>query len=154
MQLVRLAKRHKVTYSRYADDITFSTNQKYFPNAIASEEPTEKGKWVLGPELLKRLAAAGFTVNNDKTRMHLAVSRQTVTGLVVNSKVNVSAEYFRNAKTMCHSLLKTGRYYARLVPAKVGGTEQTPDWTSNPNHLQGILDHIDLVKRLSPWIGQ
>ena len=35
VRLAQLAKLHKCTYSRYADDLTFSTNQKAFPAALA-----------------------------------------------------------------------------------------------------------------------
>ncbi len=36
VRLVRLAKEHKCTYTRYADDLTFSTNQTNFPKELAS----------------------------------------------------------------------------------------------------------------------
>jgi len=149
MQLVRLAKKHKVTYSRYADDITFSTSQKTFPAAIAIENPAASGAWAIGAELAKRLEDADFVANPNKTRMHYRDSRQMVTGLVVNAKVNVSTEYFRNAKAMCRTLLSTGKYYAKMLPPKNGEEEPQPDWTTNSNPLLGIIGHIFYVRRFS-----
>ena len=45
VRLARLAKAHKCTYSRYADDITFSTNRKEFPSDLAApaHEPRHSG---------------------------------------------------------------------------------------------------------------
>ena len=40
VHLVRLAKKYRVTYSRYADDLTFSTNQRLFPGALAKAGAT------------------------------------------------------------------------------------------------------------------
>ncbi|MDO7837097.1 retron Ec67 family RNA-directed DNA polymerase/endonuclease [Sphingobium sp. HBC34] len=147
MRLVRFAKKHKVTYSRYADDITFSTSQKAFPTAVAVEEPAESGIWVIGEGLAERLKEADFTANPGKSRMHCRGSRQTVTGLVVNAKVNVSAEYFRNAKAMCRTLLSTGRYHTKLLPLEDGQDKAQPDWTTTTNPLLGIIGHIFHVKR-------
>ena len=41
MRLVRLASESGCTYSRYADDLTFSTNKKDFPEDIAVPSGTE-----------------------------------------------------------------------------------------------------------------
>jgi RNA-directed DNA polymerase len=43
VRLVRLAKKHKLTYSRYADDLTFSTNARAFPTALAFRDTEEPG---------------------------------------------------------------------------------------------------------------
>jgi len=145
-RLVRLAKRYGVTYTRYADDITFSTGLKTFPTAIAFEEPIGSGNWHTGLELLDRIENADFTVNQAKTRMSVQANRQTVTGLVVNAKVNIASEYFRNAKAMCRTLFNEGRYYKTMLPPE-DGKEATPDWITNTNPLHGILGHIHHVKR-------
>lgn len=78
IRLVKLATRHKCTYTRYADDITISTNQREFPSALAELDGTE---WKVGEELVSRINDAGFEVNDAKTRMQLRGSRQMVTRL-------------------------------------------------------------------------
>src|SRR5262249_16793586 len=41
MRLVKLASTNGCTYSRYADDLTFSTNKKEFPADVASPKAAE-----------------------------------------------------------------------------------------------------------------
>lgn len=111
LRLAQLAKRYKCTYSRYADDLTFSSNLKTFPEAIARQQVGLLPDWSAGAELVKRISKAGFRLNSKKTRMQYKISRQLVTGLVVNQKVNTKADYYRVARSMCHSLFRTGQFY-------------------------------------------
>jgi hypothetical protein len=142
LRLLRLAKKYGVRYSRYADDLTFSTNNKQFPAALAVQDPTDPSIWVLGDELVNKITSSGFNINPTKTRVHCRGSRQTVTGLVVNEKVNIKSEYYRNARAMCDTLFQTGKYFKEyLPPAKVGDPPK-PDYISSLNTLEGILSHI------------
>lgn len=145
IRLLRLAKKHGVRYSRYADDITFSTNQKEFPAALAVRDPANPAIWKLGQTLSDKITGSGFQVNRDKTRMHYRGSRQMVTGLVVNEKVNIKSEYYRNARAMCDALFQNGRYFSDMLPPKKPGDEPKPDYTDNLNPLEGILSHIYAV---------
>jgi RNA-directed DNA polymerase len=111
VRLAQLAKTHKCTYSRYADDLTFSTNQKLFPAALAFQVGGPGSEWVLGAELVSRIVNTGFAINDNKTRMQCETSRQLVTGLTVNKKVNIRSEYSRAARAMCNSLFTTGKYH-------------------------------------------
>lgn len=138
VRLVQLAKAYKCTYSRYVDDITFSTNQKSFPAAIASQSGGPGSEWILGADLKNAVATANFSINENKTRMQCAASRQIVTGLTVNKKVNVRAQYFRTTRAMCNSLFKTGTY------SWTNGAK-----TDNLRHLEGALSHIYHVKNYS-----
>lgn len=140
LRLLRLAKEHGVRYSRYADDLTFSTNSKKFPDAIASEGAL--GNWTLGNELVEEIDDAWFTINHAKTRMHCRGNRQLVTGLVVNEKANIKSEYYRNARAMCDSLFTQGRYYKSKTSPEDADAVPQPIWTSNLNPLEGILSHI------------
>ena len=81
VRLLRFAKKHGVSYSRYADDITFSTNQKDFPEALARQDPEDLSVWTLEADLVNEIERAGFKINLGKTRMHYKGSRQMVTGL-------------------------------------------------------------------------
>ena len=142
MRLLRLAKKYGVRYSRYADDITFSTNQRDFPVALAVQDAAALSVWTLGHELVQEIEGAGFQINADKTRMHCRGSRQMVTGLVVNEKANIRSEYYRNARAMCDSLFQTGQYFRSYIPSSEPDGDLTPDLTDNLNPLEGILSHI------------
>ncbi len=109
-RLAKMAKVHGATYSRYADDLTFSTSKKVFPPALARPKEGETEVWELGEELVSRINDAGFAVNPDKTRMQCRASRQVVTSLTVNAKVNIRQEYYKRTRAMCDALFKTGQY--------------------------------------------
>lgn len=101
IQLAALAKANSCVYSRYADDITFSTRERVFPSDIMS---IEAGEYIVGRKLRGIIKRAGFSLNEKKTRIQYKDSRQDVTGLVVNKKPNVKSEYWRTVKSQCHSL--------------------------------------------------
>lgn len=136
VRLARLAKKNKLTYSRYADDLTFSTNKKDFLAAIAEPITENPPRWRVGPALKKQIENAGFKVNHSKTRMQWRGSRQVTTGLIVNKKVNVKSEYYRTARVMCHKLFSTGEYYI-----------SDPDLPiANLNRIEGIVNHVYYIK--------
>lgn len=82
IRLLKLAKKYKCTYSRYADDLTFSTNQKNFPKKIAFKKNKKKAVWIVGKELRNCILETGFKINPTKTRMQYNDNRQVVTGLI------------------------------------------------------------------------
>ncbi len=135
-RLLALARDAHCTYTRYADDLTFSTNEILFPTEIAVN--VYGAEWEVGKKLKKTIEQTGFWINPTKTRMSLRRSRQTVTGLVVNAKVNINQDYYRTARAMCNSLFQTGAY------RKPGEDMSTA--TDNLNPLEGTLSHIYFVK--------
>jgi RNA-directed DNA polymerase len=158
VRMVRLAKAHTCTYSRYADDLTFSTNRKEFPSAIAEELADYPGSWILSDTLLNEIARSGFSVNHQKTRMQCRPNQQLVTGLTVNEKVNIRADYYRKARKMCSSLFNHGHYYTELgvpptpavvVPgAAAAPAVPVPKLLKTTAPLEGILSHIYYIKHL------
>lgn len=135
-RLLALARDARCTYTRYADDLTFSTNEKLFPTEIAVN--VHGADWEVGKKLRKEIEKSGFFINPVKTRMSLRRSRQTVTGLVVNEKANINQDYYRAARAMCNSLFQTGFYF------KAG--DDPADATDKLNPLEGTLSHIYFVK--------
>src|ERR1700730_13384140 len=145
IRLCKLASANGCTYSRYADDITFSTSKPEFPAGIAKRTSGEPHKWDEADNLLEAISSAGFIINPTKTRMQYRISRQVVTGLVVNKKVNIRTEYRRTVRAMAHRLFKIGSFQRmRMVPdAKGVVTPTMVDGTVA--QLHGMLGHIDAV---------
>jgi hypothetical protein len=83
----RLASVTGCAYTRYADDLTFSTNLPTIPSELAVINGDQSHEWLAGNALSHVVAKSGYTINTSKTRLQYRNSRQDVTGLVVNKKV-------------------------------------------------------------------
>ncbi|PHN22703.1 reverse transcriptase domain-containing protein [Pseudomonas sp. ICMP 561] len=110
-QLSRLAFTHRAVYSRYADDLSFSF---YAPELHVSGEIVvfEQGAgnyYAKAGEQLNRIVNINrFSINPGKTRLQDRFERQTVTGLVVNKKINVPRQFVRKTCAMIHSIESFG----------------------------------------------
>jgi retron-type reverse transcriptase len=80
----------KIHYTRYADDLIFSSNLRKLNHII--------------PAAARIVEQEGFKVNHAKTRVLRNSNRQKVLGLVVNDKVNVKRDYWRNLRAELHQL--------------------------------------------------
>ncbi|MBS0233010.1 MAG: retron Ec67 family RNA-directed DNA polymerase/endonuclease [Proteobacteria bacterium] len=141
VKMLKLAKESKCRYTRYADDMTFSTNEREFPSSIAIRDAQDPGKWSVSTKLEGLIKQAGFEINPQKTRMQIVGSRQLATGLVVNKKVNIKEEYCRQTRAMCNHLFKKDAYF--LQNTKEG---EAPKLIKNLDILEGKLCHIHAVK--------
>lgn len=77
-------------YSRYADDLVFSTNA-----GTASPHRLISG-------ICAVIIDEGFAVNSEKTRVMRAPNRQTVTGLLVNQDVGLTRRDLRRIRAFLH----------------------------------------------------
>jgi len=143
MRIVRLAATVGCRYSRYADDLTFSTNQKSFPREIAVPSEDDQHAWLLGNDLHRIIIQFNFKVNSRKTRMQHRDSRQEVTGLVVNRKINIRQEYRHNVRAMVHRLCSTGSFQVYEHITKGVTTLEKRD--GSLDELQGRLGFIDSI---------
>ncbi|MDO4234309.1 MULTISPECIES: reverse transcriptase domain-containing protein [Pseudomonas] len=105
--LKRLASKHKCYYSRYADDLFFSTSNSLFPASLARKSDTESNV-IIGEELKSEIVRAGFLPNEEKTSLKPISQRQVVTGIVVNSRTNVPREYVKKIRAALYSWEKFG----------------------------------------------
>ncbi len=108
IRILNLVKNKGVFYTRYADDLTFSTKLNKFPEEFLII--SENLSYCLGNKLEKIILDSGFIINNEKIRIQLRKSKQTVTGIVVNKKVNVDRKYYKLLRAQCHSLFTKGYY--------------------------------------------
>lgn len=86
-----VAKKYGFYFSRYADDLTFSTKSYLNINKRIN---------LLTREIEYTINKNGFLINHKKTNIKLQNKPQMVTGLVVNKKVNVSKQYYRLTRSM------------------------------------------------------
>ncbi len=106
-ELRRLAKTHGCRYSRYVDDITFSTWAVEFPKELA-ETVGSGSQAVVGPALNGIVQSNGFRVNSNKVRLQGRTERQVVTGLTVNRRPNVRKKYVSQLRSMIHAWERFG----------------------------------------------
>ena len=94
-RLSGLAAKWGFTYTRYADDLTFSADSTAKIAALLSAVP-------------RIVRDEGFTVHPDKTRVMHKGRRQEVTGLVVNEKLGVPRRLLRKFRAVLHQVDKSG----------------------------------------------
>ena len=87
------ASQNQLTYTRYADDLTFSGDT--IPNNITT----------VVKEQLKDL---GYQLAHQKTTWTGKHRRQMVTGLVVNDKISIPRPLRRQMRALMHSIKKDG----------------------------------------------
>lgn len=137
-RLAGLAKRFGLHYTRYADDITFSSMH----NVYAAKGDFRK-------ELDRIIKNQGFTINESKTRLQKLGGRQEVTGIIVSEKLNVSKKYVREIRSLLYIWEEYGYSTAmsKFLPkykAEKGHVKKgNPDLT---NVLDGKLMYLKMVK--------
>lgn len=136
-RLSGLARRFNLHYSRYADDITFSSMRNVF----------KKDEFKI--ELKRIIEDQGFHMNIAKTRLQKLGERQEVTGLTVSNRVNTSREYVAEIRNLLHIWEKYGyndafkRFYPQYK-AKKGHVKKGEPMLENV--LYGKLQYLKMVK--------
>ncbi|WP_419615846.1 reverse transcriptase domain-containing protein, partial [Thiolapillus sp.] len=147
-----LARRYKLTYTRYADDITFSSNNRKFPEKIAFFDGNNAitNKCHVGSILEKSIRDCGFSINHRKTRLQICGVRQGVTGLTVNEFPNVRRTYVRNIRALLHAWRKYGPDKAESVYRSKYAKNKSRLTDSEKHYfketLYGMLAFLNMVK--------
>ncbi len=128
-RLGKLAEKYGATYTRYADDLTFSFQR---------EDPEVRlGRflwWVDGI-----CQQEGFTERADKRRVLRNKHQQRITGLVVNDKVNIPRVDRRRFRAILHNC------------ARHGLASQAKDHADFPAYLAGYAAYVHMV---DPVLGK
>jgi RNA-directed DNA polymerase len=126
-RLAAYAKALSGDYTRYADDLTFSFENRHKPLPAMLRTI----KKILGEE--------GFKLAPEKTRFLRKSSRQSVTGLTVNSKLSPPRKEVRALRALLHE-------------ARTKGPE-----VANRNHEAGfgakVRGRIEAVRAIDPAKG-
>jgi retron-type reverse transcriptase len=127
-RLAGLAKKLGATYTRYADDLTFSGDSTLEPKV-----------GYLMARVRHIAEAEGFAVNEAKSRVLRRNTAQVVTGLVVNDRPGVARDEVRRLRAILHR-------------AKTEGIDaQNRD--NHPNFRAWLRGKIAYVRMARPEIG-
>lgn len=97
-RMMRYAVEQNLQYTRYADDLTFSSSNEIKPVQIDA--------------IRSIIQAYGFKVNESKVGLFTCRGKQTVTGLRVNKKINVQRTFVRNIRAMLYNWATRGLVHA------------------------------------------
>jgi RNA-directed DNA polymerase len=132
-------------YTRYADDLTFSTRGNGFPGSIV--QPDETKKWVIGEGITTILSDNTFSIHPTKTRLRGPSSRQEVTGVRINAGLNVKSELHRQIRSMLHAWEKFGEIAAQETHwAKFQSSNKKYTTPAYRAVLRGKIDFLGFVK--------
>ncbi len=129
--LTELCKRMNADYSRYADDITISSNDKYKMNYNINV-------------IKKIIENDGFCINKKKERIQYNNQMQEVTGLIVNDGIKVRRKFKKEIEKHIYYCKKFG-VYSHLSRI-------------NKGHISFYKEHlygkVYFVKMVEPEIGE
>ena len=137
-RLAGLAKRFGLHYSRYADDITFSSMH----NVYQKNGPF----W---EELNRIINQQHFSINDSKTRLLKKGYSQEVTGIIISNKLNVRRNYIKDIRNILYIWEKYGideaykKFYPKYQKEKGHIKKGRPNLI---NVLDGKLLYLKMVK--------
>jgi len=159
-----ITKNHKIEYTRYADDLTFSggkfktksqiakamDNRK--KNGIPEPEPPKPITWLI-PIVKSKLVELGLIIHPVKTRIKRANRRQVVTGIVVNKRINIDKTTRRALRAQLHNMKTSGHVLAEHEYLSLRG-KIAWIWSLNRLHATNLEKQlIDLSREESAYNG-
>lgn len=103
-RLSTMAAKLDFAYTRYADDLTFSSG-----TISGFDKPSRKPKVGKLLRIVRDIVKdEGFVINEDKTRVMRQGRAQEVTGVSVNSKLGLSRKERRKLRAILHNASKNG----------------------------------------------
>ena len=141
--LSKLANYNGLIYSRYADDITFSSLHNVYG---------EDHKFI--SKLREIIKKQGFTINESKVRLQKSSFRQEVTGLTVNQKANVQKRYIQQLRSWLYKwerygLVKAMNYFSKDYNKDQQHVLESKHNKSDPsmvNVIGGKLQYLRMVR--------
>lgn len=128
-RLAGVAKSLNFTYTRYADDLTFSASGDAVKNLY---------------KLLWRVKSVatdeGFNLHPDKLRIMHKGSRQEVTGIIVNEELGICRKTLRKFRALLHQIGKTGW--------------EGKKWGTSPNLVESVWGYANFVFMVKPEKGK
>jgi S1-C subfamily serine protease len=108
-ELLAVAKAARCIYTRYADDMSFSSYRPLSGLFAAALPPTGNvSPELLSPDLTRAIESNGFHIHPEKAHYADRHSRRTVTGVRINEGLNVDRRFVRNLRATLQSVETLG----------------------------------------------
>jgi RNA-directed DNA polymerase len=136
--LTGVANRFGLRYTRYADDITFSSQHNVYQRDGEFQR-----------ELHRIIKEQGFHIKDSKTRLQKDGYRKEVTGLLVNEKVNVQARYTKQLRMWLYYWEQYGYDKAHYLFTGQYKNDKGHVKNGEPSFievLRGKLEYLKMVK--------
>lgn len=146
-QLQRLAYTNRCTYTRYADDMTFSTTLRTFPNSIAMIN--DLNQVLPGTSLTTIIEDNGFSIHPEKIWLRQQNRRQEVTGVIVNNFPNLPRRFTNQIRAMLHAWETFGLSAAQLEFESKYDHKHRAAWRSAPSFkkvVKGKIEYLGMIK--------
>lgn len=144
-----VAKRFGLNYSRYADDITFSSQHNVYELKKGVSERIYEANSTFDLEVRRIIAEQNFHVKESKVRLQKQGFRQEVTGIVVNEKPNVNQRYVKQLRQWLFNWETYGYEKAYTKFLNVYAKDRGNVKSDKPNMimvLAGKLLYLKMVK--------
>lgn len=130
--LRRFCRENGLLFTRYADDLTFSSDTPIADDTIL--------------DIILLIRDNGFSINPKKLRVQSSNRRQTVTGLTVNEKVNVNRKLLKKIRAMLHDLTTNGLEAATRKHFKLNGEIEARQRQQFICRLKGYINFVGQVR--------
>jgi len=145
IDIMNYCKKFNISFTRYADDLTFSSNRNRFPKGLV-EIKDKKAK--PGEILYKIINKNNFEINEDKIRFFHSSVRQEVTNLTVNEKVNINKKYIKRIRTCLHNIELNGLSKATKTFYEIEYDRklENPSSKQEEHHLNVLKGRIEFIR--------
>jgi len=130
--LIRYCEDNAISYSRYADDLTFSSDRPIMNDAFL--------------DIFSIIREQHFTINQKKLHYKTSNRKQTVTGLTVNAKVNVDRKLLKKIRAMLHDFTLNGLSEAARNHFNIQGTADSRSRLLFYYRLKGYINFVGQVR--------
>jgi len=146
-QLQHLAAVNRCSYTRYADDMSFSTSRRRFPPAIAVMNDLDQVE--AGSELKQIIRSNGFSLHPEKIWLRRQDRRQEVTGVIVNEFPNLPRKFTNSIRAMLHAWEKYDLEAAQEHFENKYDKKHRAPWSEKPSFklaLKGKIEYLGMIK--------
>lgn len=130
--LITFCNDHNLTYTRYADDLTFSSDTLIPSNNLL--------------DIINLITKNNFRINEKKLRLKASNRRQVVTGLTVNEKVNVDRKILKNIRAMLHDLTMNGVDHATCHHFNIQFACTDKEKARFLDRLRGLINFVGQIR--------